>query len=673
MASTNPASAQSDAADPRQLQPPANAREPADADLEDGPQPLIRFAPGSARFYVETARLAQVESLIQKTHSEDFLKRLAETFKVDAKLFDLRQRLATFLNLTSSVDQARLSRLEIAMISTTPLDTASTVWLTRVPRPDILRVWFDPQRRTAETKSGDVVSFATDDGFTVCVRDDIVAMGRRQRGRSILREVYNNLTSEAATRSLQGSPYYKDLASTLPAGESFRVLCSTGGAKGGNLVPWSPVTVERVLFGAYHDEGSLRIAARGTHGEKGAPAALHPSAMEAFLRLPVTTLGAAAFGLDLEKLKIRFVPLFELLSALPVSETTAEPAADATPWQSRLEDLGPEVVVILGQPNRLADERPQIGLMIRCRDARAVRTDFSRVLANAIKWIGTLANTDDESLPKFKLATHLGTPIVYVSPGAFAEESRLGWMSTLQEMSPAWAAWGDWFMVTASLEHMQRLLDAQTGISSTIASIPEVARHVRTTDQLAGTSMLQPQLVASALESWSNGLNSLPDDHWINEWWLEVVQFVEGSDDHLWLDVFKFSGQRGGGTVTVSDVDAPPGAAVPLQSGDLIIGLNDNLLALNDPLETLENAWTTQDGQHILRVRLIRAGKAMEVDVVPGHLMRGDMAALLASPARMAKKAAELMEGVGFVGWTWRFGPDQHFAAELVVTCIPDK
>jgi len=75
----------------------------------------------------------------------------------------------------------------------------------------------------------------------------------------------------------------------------------------------------------------------------------------------------------------------------------------------------------------------------------------------------------------------------------------------------------------------------------------------------------------------------------------------------------------------------------------------------------------------VLRVRLIRGGKAIEVDVVPGHLARGDMAALLASPARVAKKAAELMRGVEFVGWTWRFGHDQQFAADLVVTCVQEK
>ena len=635
-----------------------------------GPEPLARFAPASARFYVHTDRLANTETLIQQTHSVEFLKRLAETFEWDAKLFDLRSRMAAFLNLTASVDQARLSRLEAAMISSSAVDAASTVWLARLSRTDMLADWFEPKRRTAETKSGDVVSFATDDGFTVCVRQDVVAMGRRQRGRSILREVYNNLTTEgAAGRSLADSPLYRDLAAELPGGEACSAFLSTGGAKSGNLAPWSPMVVERVLLGAYNEEGSLFVAARGIHGEKNTPSALHRTAVETFARLPATTFGAAAVRVDVTSLKSRFAAILDLLAIFPVPETDDGTTGDVSSWQSRLEDFGPELIVIWGQPIALADQRPQVGLMIRCRDARAVRTDFSRMLAHAIRWLGTMDEVDADALPKFKLTTHLGTPIVYVFPGDYPDQSRLGWTSTLKGMTPAWAAWGDWFMVTASLEHMQRILDAQTGMAPTLATLPEIARHLSTAHEPAGVFMLQPQLAAAALENWSKDFETLPDEHWVNEWWDEVVEFLEGSADHVWLDIFKFVGQRGSGTVNVAQVDAAPGIAVPLQSGDLVIGVNDMLLSLNDPLGTLEELWDAEPRAHILRVRVIRSGKAIEVDVVPGSLTRGGMATLLDSPARVARTAAELMQGVNFAGWTWRFGADQRFAADLVVTC----
>ncbi len=561
------------------------------------------------------------------------------------------------------------------MVSTALTDTASAVWLTRLTRPSLLTDWFNPERRTAETSNGPVVSFATDDGFTVCVKGDMAAMGRRQRGRSILREVYNNLTTEGdAAKSMERAPHYRDLAVELEPGVALTAYLSTGGAKNASLAPWSPVTIERVLVGAYNDAGSLHLAARGYHGEKSVPPSLHRAAVEAFQRLPSTAIAAMAFHTDQFGLEKKSGPIHELITLMRSISRSEDPDNESEEWQSKIGDIGPELLAVWGQSSSLEHPRQQLGLLIRCRDARAVRSDVSRILSEGIRWVGQLDGVEDEELlPKFKLTSHLGTPIVYIAPSDYAARSKLSWLPLLRHSTPAWAAWGDWFMMTNSLEYMQQLLDAQNGIIPTLATVPEVQRHLSVSREYAGLGMLQPALVGAALEKWSHELESLPETHWINALWSDTIQFAEGSEDRLWLDAFEFAGQRGAGTASVARIDAEAGKVVPLQVGDLVIGLNDRLLTLTDPLGTLEEVWDSVEDNQILKVRIIRSGKALEVEIVPRSLERTGVNTFLDSPAQAARKAAELMDGVTFTGWSWQFAAEQRFSADVVITCTADK
>jgi hypothetical protein len=248
----------------------------------------------------------------------------------------------------------------------------------------------------------------------------------------------------------------------------------------------------------------------------------------------------------------------------------------------------------------------------------------------------------------------------------------MGWMQLLKGSTPSWAAWGDWFIVSTSLEHLQRMLDAQNGLIPSLAVVPELQRLLTSRHTIGGLGILQPAVVGGVLDKWSAELDALPESHWFNALWLDALQFVEGNDDRLWLDVFEFAGQRGSGTVSVARVDAEAGKLVPLQAGDLVIGINDRLLALNDPLGTLANAWESEKGDQILKVRVIRSGKALEVDIVPGTLDRGGMVTMFDSPGKAARNAAELMRGGTFAGWSWRFGADQHLSADVMISCAAD-
>lgn len=655
---------------------PEVAASEADRDRIAPSDTLARYAPAGARSFVYAQRLANLDAVVQQTHCAPLVRKVAEAGGVDPALLDLRARLAAFLNLTSSLDRARLARMEVAMVSTGPADAASAVWLARPFSASVLTDWFPAARRTAETTNNDVVSFATDDGFTVCVRRELVAMGRRQRGRSILREVYNQLTADPpGARSLAQAAGYRLLDAELPPGDAARMFLSSGGARNAIELPWSSMTIEQALLGVYAPDGSLQLSARGVHGEKTAPPMLPSPVVDAFRRLPAATHAAVTVRMEPAQLQSRLGPLYDMVRRLPSFRPEAEAGPESTRWQSRIEDVGPDMILLWG-PSPVSEAGvPPLAAMVRCRDARALRSDVSLLFSEVIRWIGRIEDVPEEKLPKFKLITHLGTPILYVFPGEPSRDTPPGWWAALRAVTPAWAAWGEWFVVATSVEHVQSLLDAQHGLAPTLAALPELRRIVQEGGEYAGIGMVQPAMAAAALQRWSAMLEPLPADHWLSAWWTDAVRLWEGSEDHVWLDAYEFFGQRGSGTAVVSRIDANADArkTIPFQTGDLVIGVDDRLLALHDPLDTLEDAWEPHGEGRLVKVRVMRSGRALELDVVPGSVERAGGSALPDTPYAAARLAADWMRGLTFAGWSWRFGGEQRFAADLVLTCVREN
>ncbi len=634
--------------------------QPVDAASRD--VPFGTYVPASVPYFVTLRSLTALDRALRDVKAGQLMAQLSGSGDERIRRADARSVLRAFLGREKSIDLPTLMGLSAAVAIDSWSDTPHAVWFFRLRDTTVVDQWFPEQRRTAQDTSRGALIFRTPDGLIVAQRGDILVLARRWIGDRLLIEIVQMLTGKPEA-SLAQSQRYQELAMYLPAASLATVYVNRPADE--QSAPAATriagVELERVVIGLYASANDIDLAIRGTLVNESAQERLKPRAISQMLRLPHTTLFAATRTVDLDPAALvgqggsglsRYGRV--LFSLLGRNQAGAKPVSK----------LGPHVVFAWGQTITSTSDFPQVAVLVECEDSAEFKARLDGTLSNVTAAIRTL---DPQQLALLTVAheTHLGVGVSYIPTVTIDDPARLGALRLLTDIQPAWAAWGNWILLTSHREHLKRILDAQFGLVPTLGSLP-AARVIRPGQQgVAMMSVAQTSIAAQQIDAWlAESSEDMP--LWLDPiWW----------DSLLGADVLqsKSLGVRierdySPGQIRVSTTVAQTAAEGLLQRGDRIIGLNGRLIDLADPARDFRRQWRRRPRDARPTIRVMRDGEAMDVMLPIVVDEEGDRPEF--DPAPVLRELASLARGVSFAGLTIHATDDQHYSARVTLRLL---
>ena len=630
--------------------------------------PLVRYVPASARLCVTMRRLQDVDAAMKRARAWRLLPALVRAAGEDNAPFDLRQAVTELFRFTSGKDTDELMRSEVGLIAPSWDRLDNAVWLVRVPNEDVLDRWFPPTRRLGGGAFGAVRLFRTRDGFTVCVREGIAAIGRQWGSGSLLDQTMK-LMVESGGDALEASKPFQDLAAYLPSKPLAQVYISRQvDSETPSLVErlWWP-RIERAVVGVYEGEGRLDIGVRATLSEPRSKRKLAPSAVQHLLRLPQTTLFASATTVDFEAAVdagaagasrgafadyVAFVAIVQRLVGGPAEE-----------WPK----FGPHLLIAWDQDLREKGTTPQGAVMIECEDGLAVRDHMRRMVEKLLGFVRSLDSEDAGGALAITDSRHLGVTVSSVRLDEYARRSSHALAKLFEHVEPAWSVWNGWLIVALGRDHLERILDAQFGLAPTLATVPDVRALGQGAPDRTVVSIVQPGLATRVLGRWlaahHAGKPSLLDPSW----------WQDDSADEQVLPGVVLAEEEPPGAVVVDDIDPDSAMATMLAPGDRIVGIDGRLLPLPAPGAALRTALSREsDGARPI-LRILR-GQAMLDMPIPEEVDRSLIAALHIKPAEALAELISLGRTLQFASFAVNMSEDRQYSARFSLRfTIPRK
>ena len=642
-------------------------RSPAQPAPAGSPRPVLleQYVPASARLFVKIRKLGEVNAALHRAHAWQLLPLIAGESPDGRKPVDLRAALTRLLGPRSSVPPDELSEVEIGIVADSWTALGGAVWLVRISHDAVLDRWFPKKWRRNERKGQKARSFRTTDGLRIVVRDRIVAMARRSGAGSLLSQT-GRLMVRPGDGTLRQAPHYQELIAHLPAGELAVAYFNRGEPHHARPASgsWWPA-LERAAIGVYENEGLIDFAVRGarTESRTGVPVAL--DAFGRLVRLPRTTLFASATTVDFARALATATQnpaagtlgrYLNLLSGVGTSESRAA---------ELLGQLGPHLIMAWDQDLGEDGTLPQFALMVESTDAGALRDETTQMAANAVRLMQSIDPIKPEAVPTVQRNVHLGTPIFSLPLRGYAEHSRFSSVRLMGGLEPAWAAWGNWFVVALTRDHLERIVDAQYGLIPRLVAVADVRELNYYKANRTTVSIGQAGPAAAVLSRW---LKSFEDG---DPSFLDPSLWEPPTGANLALRRDLGIGVSPGytpGVIAVETVDpGSPGAGL-LRHGDRIIGIDGLLLDLESPDTSLRQQLKTAASGPKLRVQ---RGDTMVNVVLPEDMDFTEQSSLPIAPARAVRELASLGRTLQFAIFSVHATRDTHYSAKLTLRFAP--
>lgn len=217
-------------------------------------------------------------------------------------------------------------------------------------------------------------------------------------------------------------------------------------------------------------------------------------------------------------------------------------------------------------------------------------------------------------------------------------------------------------MVALSRVHLERLLEAQSGLLPTLGSAADVQPLRRGAPSRSVLSIIQADLVSKTVNRWlaahEAGAPSLLDP----AWW-QGRPGSRGADEHpfgLELD----EDPEVPGAALVSSVAAGSAAAGKLQPGDQILGVDGTLLSLTSPADDARRRLATSAAVHGPTLRL-RRGDTVVDTVLPRRRRDVLLITLRTQPAKAIGELASLGRTLRFASFAVNVSNEMRYSARL--------
>lgn len=595
---------------------------------------LTRFVPADVRLFLSIRELEELETALERARVWPLFARLA-TGEQGRASSALRGVVSGFLGEQSAVDLAELFSTEVGLVSAGWQASEPVVWLARLPRPDSAERWFPVEKRLgggAATGRG----FRMADGLVVRIKEDVVAMGRRLDGSSVLRDVASTMDTGADT-SLDRNPLFRELVSHLPH-RPLALFYAAPGAAGGEtaITPWMLPPMERVVVGLYESEGRVELAARAALRQPRESKRLSATVLERMLNLPQTTLLSVAAHLDVG----------ESLSAAARASGSSTPAryfrllqgffqpSDVSPEAK----LGPNVVLVWGQDLNEAGTTPQAAVLIECEDTDYGARRVEELVQYGLGLLQAMAPEESPSPPAIHVSNRLGTQVWHVPMKSFTENSKVPAVRMLSGLEPAWAISQRWLIVALTRDHLERILDAQFGLIPTLGMVREARAGITESSDRSVLAVFRGNMAGATLRGWLDahrrGEPSLLD----SRWWAPTVPTDQAGQKHLGIGM---RGRQEAGVVVVARVHPGSPAEGRMQIGDRIVGVDGQLLDMHSPNASLRRRIAESEAPEGPTLRVLRNDQWIDV-LLPRQPNRvvspPDLAGLVQELAALADK-----------------------------------
>ena len=271
--------------------PPALAQ-PSSAD--DDPAPLARFAPASATCFFTATNPDALDRALRRRHIHVLWSLLEGRTSEPNRTFDLRESLVKFIGEQRSIPIDELMERELAAVAPSWSRLDQAFWLVRVADEELIDRWFPPADRAQEDDTGQMRFFSVAGDIIVCVRDDVLAMGRRSVKNPFLGETMARMANLKGS-TLDSLPAFSTLTASLPPRSLGMLYVTPNTAEKRSVQPLSFLTTDHdhVVVGFYREAYRLDLALR-TLPPRAARPAVSDYAVEQLLKLPRATLLAWA-------------------------------------------------------------------------------------------------------------------------------------------------------------------------------------------------------------------------------------------------------------------------------------------------------------------------------------------------------------------------------------------
>lgn len=626
---------------------------------------IARFVPVSAKVFVSVNNMREVDAAMKKAHAWRLLAIASGGEPADAPEFDIRAAIGALLGGRSRINTGALMRTQVALAARSWSELDSAVWYIRLPDERTLDVWFPPGKRGDSRISPDARLIKMPNGVIACVRDGIVALGRRFEPDSLLRETVRLMASRRAT-ALSQDQTYQNLSAYLPVNPLATVYL-VADADQSSSVPdafrgvWDMFPdMTHVVVGMFEREGRIDLAVRGTRAKPAASTSLPARVLERLRKLPHTTILASAATVHVD----------DLLSAMQENVTSADTLsryvrvllslrAMAVGGDVPLPPIGPSIIFAWDEDFRGGSSTPQLALLVESSDARALASEIGAIAQRLIELAHSLDPADPPHVPAVSLDVHLGTPIAHAKLKAFAESSTFPIARFLANVEFSWAAHHGWLILTLSRDHLERIIDAGVGLAPTLATVRDAHSVWRLGGKRSAVALVQADAAAGVMADW---LESAKAGH------PSLLTHASSPDGNTAGEPaplgIELDPSPSGGVVTVELLRAGSPAMGKLRVGDRIIGIDGELLDLALPDRDFQRRWNLGGAARVRVIRVLRDEEIVDVELDGG-------ASPASSPGLGLDVTAAIQELVGvghaipFAGLSVFETDPKHYAAML--------
>lgn len=614
--------------------------------------PLARFVPASAGVFVNIRDATELDSALQRANTRNLVGLLLGPTSEGKPSPDLRGWFSALVSADHPAVVEGLMHHEIGLACRSWDDLSQGVLLARLPSPKALAEWLPPAERQDVPGPASDMLFRTKGGMMVGVREGVAAFAHRRESSAVLRDALRLIIGGDGD-TLDAAPGFRELSGFLPA-KPLAVIHMAPAPKEGTDLNWFGwPRLRRVVLGLYGREERLDIALRGLLAKPAPRKALGTAALERFYKLPATTLAAWISAADLRvsyDQVLQNSPDGTLSRYLYLVESLR--AATGRDWDS-LPALGPHLIVAWDETLDGPSVAPQLAMLVESPQAQTVVAELDEIAESLLPSLDS-----DETAPRLRSTTHLGTRLRHVPLDAFVGDESLPLAGTLGQLELSWAAQGDWVILSLSLEHLMRVLDAQSGLVPTLSNLSDV-QMLRRRGNPASLLVAQPDLAADVLRRWLDRAAAAPDAWFGDRWWSETLAADGAGAQRLGVAART---EQIPGVVVVARVHPQTPAAGKLEPEDWILGMDGQLLDLGAPNADLKRLWAASptNGRHVLRI--IRGDLVQEVALEVPQAPAG-WSNLLSRPADALRELAAAARPIRFASWTVHTSDPNQYSA----------
>ncbi len=623
---------------------------------------FARVTPDSANILITVRRVAELGVALDRAHAWQLLSLVAGGSGGNIQPINLSEAFAGILGVATRVESEELAGCEVGFAMTPASDLVGSVWFVRLPVGANFGRWFPLSEREASGSTGAVRFARMRSGGMVCVRDRVVAFSRIW-GPDTLLEQTTHLLAGRARNALGRSKSFRELAAYLP--DDYLGLAFVSAEQGKKSVwqgspSWWP-DMDRAVIGLYEGDGRIDVALRASLRDRLARPKLSRTATERLLSLPQTTLFAAVMSLNLathhapDRQPVPTGALARYLGFLGAFEQSRnEPEAGRR-------RLGPHVVLAWGQDLSDDGSTPQVAIIVECQDRPFVLGRMQQLMEGLARSFQKKSTAREIKPLQIERSRHLGATIHHVPLQEFAERSGLSLMKLLRNMDPAWTVWDGWLILALSPQHVERILDAQFGLTATLATVRDLRPMSANPPTRSLIAIIQADLATKVLDRWladhQGGESSLLDSVWwdgrsrtrsdASNAFLRGVELVEDPP-----------------VLVVSSVADGSPANEWLKQGDRIVGIDGRLLPLSDPKTDLLKRWTTSTAQPGPVLRVQRDDEMIDV-VIPKRREPVRPPRLHIDPANAVRELSSLGRTLEFGSFVVDVSDERYYSARL--------